>query len=429
MKIGIFTDTYNPNVSGVVTSINMLEQELKKRGHEVYIFAPSKSIKPEPNDSQNLYMLKSMPLLVARQYKNRIAAFYSRDIAKKIKELNLDIIHTQSEFSLGLFGKIISRKFSIPFIHTYHTMWEDYMHYIVPIKGGRNIYPKRFARTFSKNFVRKAECIITPSKKTEKYLKYRCKIKNKPIYVIPTGIDIKPFECSNFSNKDKEDLKNKLGISKNDKVIIFLGRVAEEKSIDVLMDNMPTIFKTIPNTKFLIVGDGPSKDTLIEQAKNLGISDKVIFTGRIPWEDVPKYYNIADIFVNASLTETQGLTFIEAMSAGLPVVAKYAPNLTEYIYNNKNGILVKKNSDFAKVIISILNNKNLAEKLTKNALETVEQYSVEEFGDKIEMLYQEIIKSYKLKQTLTTKKEKYKQKRTLYKTIAEKLLSLTRLKK
>ena len=106
MKIGIFTDTYNPTVSGVVTSINMLEQEMKKRGHEVYIFAPSKSI--TANDSQNLYMLKSMPLLVARQYKNRIAAFYSRDIAKKIKELNLDIVHTQSEFSLGLFGKIIA---------------------------------------------------------------------------------------------------------------------------------------------------------------------------------------------------------------------------------------------------------------------------------------------------------------------------------
>ena len=142
---------------GVVTSINMLEQEMKKRGHEVYVFAPSKSI--QPNENQSLYMLKSMPLLVARQYKNRLAAFYSRDIAKKIKELNLDIVHTQSEFSLGLFGKIIARKYDIPFIHTYHTMWEDYIHYIIPIKGGRNIYTKRFARTFSKNFATKAQCI------------------------------------------------------------------------------------------------------------------------------------------------------------------------------------------------------------------------------------------------------------------------------
>lgn len=425
MKIGIFTDAYNPVTSGVVTSINMLEQEMKKRGHEVYVFAPSKST--QPNEEQNLYMLKSMPLIVARQYKNRVAAFYSRDIAKKIKELNLDIIHTQSEFSLGLFGKIISRKYNIPFIHTYHTMWEDYIHYIIPIKGGRNIYTKRFARTFSKNFATKAECIITPSKKTEKYLKYKCKIKNKPMYVIPTGIDIKPFAKENFTTQQKNELKESLGIKANEKIILFLGRVAEEKSIDVIMNNMPIIFNSSPNTKFLIVGDGPSKNSLEEQAKKLKIDDKVIFTGKIPWSDVPKYYNIGDVFVNASLTETQGLTFIEAMAASVPIVAKYAPNLSEFIINNKNGILVKRDLDFSNSIISVLSNKSLSEKLIKNGIETAKLNSSEEFGDKLEMLYAEIIASYKEKKDLTTN-EKQKQNRTIYKRITNKLLELTKLK-
>lgn len=404
----------------------MLEQEMKKRGHEVYVFAPSKSV--QPNDEQNLYMLKSMPLLVARQYKNRVAAFYSRDVAKKIKELNLDIVHTQSEFSLGLFGKIISRKYNIPFIHTYHTMWEDYIHYIVPIKGGRNIYTKRFARTFSKNFATKAECIVTPSKKTEKYLKYKCKIKNKPIYVIPTGIDIVPFKRDNFTDEQRNELKESLGIKKDEKVILFLGRVAEEKSIDVIMDNMPLVFKSIPNAKFLIVGDGPSKSDLEEQAKKLKIDDRVIFTGKIPWIDVPKYYSIGDVFVNASITETQGLTFIEAMAASVPIVAKYAPNLSEFIINNKNGILVKRESDFSKSIISVLTNKTLSNKLIRNGLDTANVNSVEEFGDKLEMLYKEIIESYKLKKDLSSK-EKEKQNRTLYKKITNKLLELTRLKK
>ena len=113
MKIGIFTDTYNPVTSGVVTSINMVEQELKKRGHEVYVFTTSKSI--QPNENQTLYMLNSIPLLIAKQYKNRIAAFYSREIAKQIKEIGLDIVHTQTEFSVGAFGKIISRKYRICF--------------------------------------------------------------------------------------------------------------------------------------------------------------------------------------------------------------------------------------------------------------------------------------------------------------------------
>lgn len=427
MKIGIFTDTYNPTTSGVVTSINMLEQEMKKRGHEVFVFAPSKSI--QPNENQSLYMLRSVPLIVARQYKNRIAAFYSRDVAKKIKELNLDVVHTHSEFSLGLFGKIIARKYSIPFIHTYHTMWEDYLHYIIPLKGTRNIYPKRFARTFSKNFATKAECIITPSKKTEKYLKYKCKIKNKSIYIIPTGIDINKFNRNNFTEEQLKKTKDSLGIKENEKVILLLGRIAEEKSVDVVMNAMPSVFSKLDNVKFLVVGDGPSKEDLEKKAKDLNIDDKVVFTGKVPWTDVPLYYNLADVFVNASLTETQGLTFIEAMSAKVPVVAKFAPNLTEFISHNQNGLLVKRDIDLANSIVSVLTNDALHQKLSENGFKTANQYSLEEFGDKLEMLFTEVIENYQIKKLFSTKQEIEKQNRTIYKRITNKLLELTRLKK
>lgn len=426
MKIGIFTDTYNPVTSGVVTSINMLEQEMKKRGHEVFVFTTSKSI--QPNNNQTLYMLNSIPLLIAKQYKNRIATFYSREIAKQIKEIGLDIVHTQTEFSVGAFGKIISRKYDIPFIHTYHTMWEDYVHYISPLKG-RNIHLKRLARTISRAFVRKAECVITPSNKTAKYLKYKCKVKNKPIYVIPTGIDIAPFKSSNFTEEERDNLKKSLGIKPNEKIILFLGRVASEKSIDVIMDIMPSIFEEHPDYKFLIVGDGPSKKDLEEQARKLNIDKNVIFTGKVPWNEVPKYYNIGDVFVNASITETQGLTFIEAMSAEIPVVAKYAPNLSEFIHTNKNGILVKKNFDFKKAIIDVIENENLRKTLIRGGNETAKEYSIEVFGDKLEMLYTEIIKLHKAKKELETKEEKNAQKKTIYKRIREKLKNLTRIKK
>lgn len=426
MKIGIFTDAYNPVTSGVVTSINMVEQEMKKRGHEVYVFTTSKSV--QPNENQTLYMLNSIPLLIAKQYKNRIATFYSREVAKQIKELNLDIVHTQTEFSLGAFGKIISRKYNLPFIHTYHTMWEDYVHYLVPLKG-RNIRLKRFVRKFSRGFVRKAECVITPSNKTAKYLKYKCNVKNKPIYIVPTGLDIAPFKSSNFSLEEKNKLKESLNIAPTEKVILFLGRVAEEKSVDVIMDNMPSIFEEYPNCKFLIVGDGPSKKALEEQAKKLNIADKVIFTGKVPWSDVPKYYNLGDVFVNASVTETQGLTFIEAMAADLPVVAKYAPNLSEFINNGKNGLLVKKNSDFKDAIIKVLDNQELRKTLIANGNITAEEYSIEKFGDKLEMLYSEIIELHNAKKDAETKEEKNKHKKKIYKRIGEKLLNITKRKK
>lgn len=426
MRIGIFTDTYHPDINGVVTSIKMLEREMKKRGHEVYIFSPSKH---EPTENQNLYMLKSIPLFVAKKFNYRIATFYSRPIAKEIKELNLDIVHTQSEFSLALFGKIISRKFNIPFIHTYHTMWEDYMHYVIPIKGTRNIYPKRFARNLSKNFVRKAECIITPSKKTEKYLKYRCGVNNKPIYIIPTGIDIEPFNPSNFTDENKNNIKESLGIKENEKVILFIGRIGEEKSIDQILSIMPEVFKTLKNTKFVLVGEGPAKDGLVQQAERLGISDKVIFTGCVPWEKVALYYSIGDVFVNASTTETQGLTFIESMASGVPVVAKYASNLTEFICHNENGILVKHDKEFTKAIISVLTNEELSNKLRQNGFITATHNSSKEFGDKLIEVYSQVIDNYKLKKSDEDKEQKIKSEEESIFNLKQKLLSITKLAK
>lgn len=392
MRIGIFTDTYHPDINGVVTSIKMLEQEMKKRGHEVFIFSPTKH---EPTENQNLYMLKSIPLFVAKKYNYRIAAFYSRSIAKQIKELNLDVVHTQSEFSLGHFAKIISRKFNIPFVHTYHTMWEDYVHYIVPIKGGRNIYPKRFCRKFSKNFVTKTDAIISPSKKTEKYLKYRCKIKNKDIFVVPTGIDLAPFRKENFTEEQKENLKKEIGLTKEDKVILFVGRIAEEKSVDVLIKGMPEILKKEPNAKFVVVGDGPSINDLKQLALDLNIQDKVIFTGRQPWEKIAIYYSIGDVFVNASTTETQGLTFIEAMAAELPVVAKYDTNLDGIINNNETGLFFLFDKDYPKTVLKLLNNDTLKQKLSKNGLKTAEKYSVKYFGESLEKVYNFAIDHHK----------------------------------
>ncbi len=426
MKIGIFTDVYYPAVNGVVTSIRMLESEMKKRGHEVYIFSPTKY---EPAEDEKLYMLRSIPLFVAKKYNFRIAAFYSRAIAKDIKELNLDIIHTQCEFSIGLFGKIISRKYNIPFMHTYHTMWEDYMHYINPIKGGRGIYSKRFARVLSKNFLRKAECVIAPSNKTQKYLKYKCKIKNKPIYVVPTGIDITPFSKDNFKEEEKIELKKILNIDVNDKVILFLGRIAEEKSIDKIIKIMPDLFSKIKNAKLVIVGDGPSKEDLENMVVQLGIQDKVIFTGSVPWDKVPLYYSIGDVFVNASSTETQGLTFIEAMASGVPVVAKYAPNIAEFIHSGENGILVRNDKDFAKWVISLLNNKQLRSKIISNALITASQSSSEIFGDKLAEIYSHVIENYKIKKSEKAKKDKIKIIKSSISLLKRKLVSITKIYK
>lgn len=415
MKIGIFTDAYNPTTSGVVTSINMVEKEMKKRGHEVYVFAPTKNV--QPNNDQTLYMVRSIPLLIAKEYKFRIAAFYSREVAKQVKELGIDVVHTQDEFSLGIFGKIMSRKMNIPFIHTYHTMWEEYIHYISPIKSNHNSL-KKIARKLSRAFVRKADCVIAPSNKTASYLKNECAIKNKPIYIVPTGIDVEPFKKENFTQEEKDALKESIGVSKDEKVILFLGRIADEKSIDVLIDQMPKVFEEYPKAKFVIVGYGPQEDQLKSQVKKLKLQDKVIFTGKIPWKDVPRYYNMADVFVNASLTETQGLTFIEAMASSLPVVCKYAPNLTEFITNEKNGIFIHNNDEYKDAIIRVLKDEKLRNTLITNGLVTANSLSSDKFGEKLETIYSEMIKLHKENNKI--------EKETIYKRIKNKLQKIAK---
>lgn len=403
MKIGIFSDTYHPDINGVVTSIKMLEKEMISRGHEVHIITPSKH---EPTENQNLFMLKSIPLFVAKKYNYRIAGFYSREIAKQIRDLNLDVIHNQSEFSLGMFAKIIARKYDIPFVHTYHTMWEDYVHYIIPVKGKKSIFPKRFARTFSKTFVNKVDLIIAPSKKTEKYLKYRCKVKNKEILIIPTGLDLKPFNPSNYSAEELIQTKKELGINENDKVILFIGRIAEEKSVDVILKGFAEMLNKAKDMslKLVIVGDGPSLDELKNLAKNLQIDDKTIFTGRQPWEKIGLFYNIGDVFVNASTTETQGLTFIEAMAAKLPVIAKYDTNLDTIISNNKTGFFFRKDEEFAKIALKVLANPTLIEKVVENAFAQSQAFSVKVFGDRLEAAYAKAIENHEKNKVKKEKK-------------------------
>lgn len=202
--------------------------------------------------------------------------------------------------------------------------------------------------------------------------------------------------------------------------------MGEEKSIDVILKSIAPLLEKSDNIKFLLVGDGPSKEPLEQLTKDLSLENKVIFTGKVPWNEVPKYYNIADVFVNASLTETQGLTFLEAMAAGVPVIARYAPNLTEFIKTNQNGILIRNPNDFPKIINSLLNNKELYEKISNESIKTANDYSVEKFGDNLENLYKEVIKSYKLKKGLS-KNDRIKERKSLYKRLTSTISHFAKL--
>lgn len=391
MNIGIFTDTYTPQINGVVISIETLAEGLRQRGHNVYIFtAKDPKLKELPHDKIHedwAYRLPSIPVIFSPEH--RLAVGYYRKLYKKVKELNLDIIHTQSEFSLGILGEICGKKLNIPVIHTYHTMWSDYAHYITRLKNEKlNMPVATLIQKFSKMFCEKANSVIAPSQKTkDALLGYGVK---RPIVIIPTGMNLAPYR-EKADNKELDELRKILGLKHQDKVLLFIGRVAEEKSIDIIINQFVTVKEKIKNAKLLIVGDGPAKGDLEHQVNKLGLNDDVIFAGKVEHDEIPMYYKLGDVFVNASTTETQGLTFIEAMAAGVPVVAKYDKNLTGVIQDGRSGSLFVNDNEFSEKVIELLNDKKFREQIIANAAAVSDSYSVESFIDKVEIAYQSLI--------------------------------------
>ncbi len=392
MKIGIFTDTYYPQVNGVVSSVCTLEKELTALGHDVYIFTVANSAVPRSKIDKNVYRLPSMPLFFVKPH--RLAFHYSPRLLFKMRKLRLDIVHTQTEFALGFFGKLVARVFKLPLVHTYHTMYEDYVHYI---GNGHFITPK-LAQRFSRFFCNHSNAVIAPAEKTQVcLLEYGVK---KPIHIIPTGIDFSPFSSDKYSTEDILETKKELGLNPDDPVVLFVGRLAKEKSIEVLINQMPALLEMLPNCKLVIIGDGPIRATLESLAQELGVSDSVIFAGQKPWEYIGKYYAVGDVFTTASTSETQGLTYIEAMAAKIPVVAKRDQSVKDIITDGETGLYFDEPEELPKKLFTALTDKVLVEKIIKQGYSCIQPLSAEAFGQNLIKLY-EAVKPEKKKRVKT----------------------------
>lgn len=395
MNIGIFSDTYSPQVNGVVSSILTLEKKLREQGHNVYIFTVSHP--QAEHDSPYVYRMASLPFIFLKDH--RVGIVYSNRAVHKIKRLKLDLILSQTEFSMGIFARMMAKKLEIPIIHTYHTVYEDYMHYI---SKGIELSP-RIARQYSKSFCNHVDGVVAPTKKTEKLL--RSYGVQKPIRIIPTGIDFTPFNPNHYTKEDTLKLKKVFHIPTDAPIILFVGRVAKEKSIDVLIKAMPLLTPKLPDAKLVIVGDGPSRLELEELAHQLNVRDSVIFTGMQPWQNIGRMYQLGDVFVSASVTETQGLTFAEAMAASLPVIAMEDESIAGFVREGYNGHLFHNTEELAEALYEVLSNEAYRKKLSENALHSVKPLSAETFGLNAEMFYQEILEAYHGKDNLSSKKK------------------------
>lgn len=381
MRIGIFSDTYPPFINGVSTSIRMLEDELRKKGHTVYIVTVNSESMKYKQEGQVL----RIPGVPTGIYDYRLTSFYPFKAFNIIKEWNLDVIHTQTEFGVGTFARVIGKQLDIPVVHTYHTMYEDYVHYIT--KGHFKSSSKKIVEYITKFYCDKTiKELIVPTKKTYDLFKQKYKF-DRNVHIIPTGINVENFYKENTDPREIEKLKKKLGIKENEKTLLYLGRIGKEKSVDFIIENHIKILEKFPNCKLIIVGDGPDIDEYKELVKSLEINNKVIFTGKVPWEETKLYYNMADIFVTASKTETQGLTVVEAMAASTAVVAVDDESFNTTVIDDLTGYLFNTKEEYIEAIEKLLSSDELIERMGNQGRINSLAYSSSFFADRVLSVY------------------------------------------
>ena len=388
MRIAIFTDTYPPYINGVSTSTFNLANCLKAKGHEVLVVAP----RPTDGKMEQVGDVLYIPGLdLKKLYGFRVTNIFSNKPLSIIKKFNPDVIHNQTDFTIGIFARRVAKRLKKPIVYTYHTSYEDYTYYVA--RGIMDRFAKRIVRNYSRDLADRMTEFITPSEKTKEYMR----LVGSDIYVnvIPTGIDFSIFKDDKIDQKKMAKFKEQHNIKPTTKVLLLLGRIAKEKSMDVSLRGFALYHQKHPevDAKVLVVGGGPFKEELELIAEDLGISSYVDFIGEVSGLEVPFYYHLADIYTSASITETQGLTFMEAMAAGRIVLARFDSNLTGTIINGKTGFFFTDDASFVSQVEKIFSlTKEQKAAIIQEAYRQADIYSLDKFYENIVRVYKRAIR-------------------------------------
>ena len=378
MRIAIFTDTYYPDINGVVSSIGILRNELMKHGHQVLIITTIPPHGVQMNDDSSIIRMNGISLKSIYGY--RMAGIYNNKIFKQIKEFNPDIIHTQTEYGVGLFGRLCGYKLNVPTVYTFHTNLYDYTYYVTKGLQPLDAIAKIIVKKLMKVYTTHTTSLIVPSDKTASMMKSIG--INKEINIVPTGLELERFKIHNEDHT--KQIKEKYSLT-NHFNLISLGRLAEEKSLDFIISAMPEIIKRNPDIRLFIIGDGPSKETLTQLTNDLKMDEYIRFAGCQSADVIPDFYYSGDLFVSASLTETQGLTFIEAMASSLPVLARYDSNLDPVIVEGKNGHFFYSKEEYVDKVIE-LSHKDLTP-YKQHAVKHAQQFDSHTFYEGVMQVY------------------------------------------
>ncbi|MFC7373734.1 MULTISPECIES: glycosyltransferase [unclassified Brachybacterium] len=383
LRVLLTTDWWEPVVNGVVASVATLRRELIALGCDVRVLTLSQGIRTR--SEPGVYRIGSVSAAMFYD-RARIGMPASRRVLRDILRWRPDVIHSHCEFSTHVWARRIARTLSVPLIHTYHTIYEDYTHYYSPSRTvGRKV-----VATFSRRVLSGTDAVVVPTAKVAALLSgYGVR---RPVHVVPTGLDLERFRpaASEAERADTAALRSRLGIGADHKVLVSVCRLAKEKNLDEVLDMVAAADRS--DVVLVLVGEGPYREELEERARQLGIADRVVFTGVVEPAEVQRWYRVGDVFVSASLSETQGLTFIEALASGLPLLCHRDPSLASVVLDGRTGHQYETAAEFTQHLSALLDDPRTRREMAAAAVEhAAATFGARRFGRSVLEVYQQTL--------------------------------------
>ena len=399
MNIAMFTDAYFPRINGVAISVKSYASELTKLGHKVCIVCLEYSAEQqksalfdeENEDAKSPFQIVRIPSTgIIWSKEDRMVRIDKWHFLKNaMKEFKPDVIHINSEWTIGYLGALYSKKARLPIVFTFHTLWEDYLANYISFLP--QVSTKKLGRDIVKFYLKRAALIIAPTERIAKVVhEYGIDRESE---LLPTGI---PSDLIDFNKAQDKRIKHalfkKFPFLAKKRILLYVGRVVKEKNLSFLYDVLEKVHKTNPDTALLFVGGGPYLEELRELAESRGLKDSVAFTGYAAREDLVYFYKMSSLFVFPSLTETQGLVTIEAMTSGIPVVAIGEMGTVDVMQGDNGGFMVKNDvEEFSSKVQLLLNDKNLYVAKVEEAKIWAKQWSIETLTPTLVKYYEKAV--------------------------------------